>query len=189
MFRIGPPVARYGEELTAHPDQQFPVEAFEAFAAQWVPRWADHEAMTLAAHESLLARIGPSVLIAQSQGGGLALTLSARQTASLKAVIALEPSGAPSQVPDGGALPPHLVVWGDRVHAHPVWRNYRSRVDAHLKHLRGQGVVAETLDLPKQGLHGNSHFPMLDRNSDQVLEQVMRWLAPLIDQPSQETTT
>ena len=189
MFRIGPPMARFAPGGPVHPGQQFPAEAFEAFAAQWVPRWAGHEDLTLDAYTQLLARIGPCVVVAHSQGGGMALSMALRQPQALRAVVALEPSGAPVQPQAGPGAPPRLVVWGDRVQAHPVWRAYRERVQAHVQDLQAQGVQADTLDLPAQGVHGNSHFVMLDRNSDLVLDHVLQWLGPFLSDPSQETLT
>ncbi len=177
MFRIGPP---QGEPLTSacvHPGQQFPVEAFEHFAAQWVPRWAHHESMALAAYEQLLEKIGPCVLMAHSQGAGLALTMASQRPDLLQAIVALEPSGAPEQTPLHPAKsPPRLMVWGDYVDGHPVWRRYRDRVEAHAQQLRSVGTEVTVLDLPKHGISGNSHFPMLDRNSDEVLEKILQWI-------------
>lgn len=179
MFRIGPAQADGLAVPKAHAGQQFPTEAFEAFAAQWVPRWADHEAMTLQAYEAFLERIGPCVLMAHSQGGGLALTMATRRPDLLKAVVAIEPSGAPQELPHTPVCPAYLMVWGDHVHDHPVWHKYRTRVDEHQQQLCAVGAKAETLDLPQRGIAGNSHFPMLDSNSDQVLDCILHWLNPL----------
>lgn len=189
MFRMGPAQADERGGLQVHPGQQFPTEAFEAFAAQWVPRWADHEAMTLRAYEAFLEKIGPCVLMAHSQGGGLALTMATQRPEWLKAVVAIEPSGAPHELPATPAGPAYLMVWGDHVHDHPVWCKYRARVDAHQQQLCALGASAQTLDLPQRGITGNSHFPMLDRNSDQVLDAILHWLRPLTRPSTQETSS
>ncbi len=189
MFRLGPAQADERGGLQVHPGQQFPTEAFEAFAAQWVPRWADHEAMTLRAYEAFLEKIGPCVLMAHSQGGGLALTMATQRPEWLKAVVAIEPSGAPHELPATPAGPAYLMVWGDHVHDHPVWCKYRARVDAHQQQLCALGASAQTLDLPQRGIPGNSHFPMLDRNSDQVLDAILHWLRPLTRPSTQETSS
>lgn len=189
MFRLGPAQADERGGLQVHPGQQFPTEAFEAFAAQWVPRWADHEAMTLRAYEAFLEKIGPCVLMAHSQGGGLALTMATQRPEWLKAVVAIEPSGAPHELPATPAGPAYLMVWGDHVHDHPVWCKYRARVDAHQQQLCALGASAQTLDLPQRGITGNSHFPMLDRNSDQVLDAILHWLRPLTRPSTQETSS
>lgn len=42
--------------------------------------------------------------------------------------------------------------------------------------LRVLGGVAESIDLPKLGIHGNSHIPMMDDNSAEIAGMVMDWL-------------
>lgn len=178
MFRIGPPVDRYAEGLPVHPGQQFPAKNFEAFAQQWVPRWADHEAITLQAYAALIQKIGQCGLIAHSQGGGFALTLAANYPELLKAVVAIEPSGAPRLAPVVADPPHYMVVWGDYIQAHPIWSKYRQQVDQHVQELSNYGVEVMTLNLPSVGMTGNSHFPMLDLNSDLVLDHILSWLNP-----------
>ena len=187
MFRIGPPVQRYAEGAPVHPGQQFPAENFETFATQWVPRWADHEAITLQAYAALIKKIGRCGLIAHSQGGGFALSLAANHPDLLKAVVAIEPSGAPQPVPTATERPHYLVVWGDYIESHLIWNKYRQRVDQHVEDLKHHGVDVTTLDLPAMGIRGNSHFPMLDLNSDLVLDQILRWLKPRISSTQRST--
>ena len=184
MFRIGPRegYASAASERRAHAGQQFPVDEFDTFAAQWVPRWADHEAMTLAAYDALLLQIGPCVVLGHSQGGGFALEAVRRRPHQVAAVVAVEPSGAP-QTPhaqDLSPLPAHLYVWGDRIADHPIWQRYRANVDAHAAALQAAGGRADVLDLPHEGIRGNSHFPMMDRNSDAVAARVLRWLDAIV---------
>ena len=108
MFRIGPPVQRYAEGVPVHPGQQFPVENFEAFANQWVPRWADHEAITLQAYAALIKKIGQCGLIAHSQGGGFALSLAAITLICSKRLSPLNPRGPLKQCPARLSAP---ITW------------------------------------------------------------------------------
>lgn len=179
MFRIGPPGSYRSDAArrTAHAGQQFPVEAFDAFAAQWVPRWAGHEEITLAAYDALLRRVGDCIVVGHSQGGGFALEAVRRRPAQVAAVVALEPSGAPdAALAANPGLPPHLAVWGDYIDAHPLWSRYRATADAYFAALRAAGVAASVCDLPREGIAGNSHFPMMDRNSELVAQRVIAWL-------------
>jgi YidC/Oxa1 family membrane protein insertase len=64
---------------------------------------------------------------------------------------------------------------------------YRQRVDQHAQGLSLQGAKVTELDLTALGISGNSHFPMLDRNSDQVLDQILHWLTPLISSTQRST--
>lgn len=189
MFRMGPregyaaaPAAR-----RPFPGQRFPVAAFESFARSWVPRWAGQEAATLDAYGSLLARVGPVLLVAHSQGGGLALAAACRHAGSIRALALLEPSGAP-QDPDWPAqLPPHLVMWGDHMTDHPVWCRYRETVAQHGRAVRAHGGTWAEIDLPAEGICGNSHFPMMDDNSDALCERVLQWLAAQVSRRSPES--
>ncbi|WP_010103757.1 alpha/beta fold hydrolase [Verminephrobacter aporrectodeae] len=179
LFRIGPPGSyrRAAQERVAHAGQQFPVAAFEAFAAQWVPRWVGHEHITLVAYDALLQHVGECIVVGHSQGGGFALEATRRRPGHVAAVVALEPSGAPEAAAAAGVrLPPHLAVWGDYMGAHALWRRYRATADAYFDALHAAGMQASVCELPREGIVGNSHFPMLDRNSDTVAQRVIAWL-------------
>lgn len=184
MFRLGPVDGYHSSaaQRRAHAGQQFPLEAFDTFAAQWVPRWAGHEEITLAAYGALLRQLGRSIVIGHSQGGGFALEATRRWPQHVAAVAAIEPSGAPvpQQVSEvGQRLPPHLCMWGDFLPAHPIWMRYRGAVDAYCDTVRASGVTVDLCDLPAEGMRGNSHFPMLDRNSDAVAERLLHGLRAL----------
>lgn len=179
MFRMGP-AGSYATDPALRqpwPQVQFPPEAFDAFACQWVPRWVGHEAVTEAAYDALISRVGPCFVVGHSQGGGFALQMTQRRPADVRAVVALEPSGAPAAEGISSALPPHLVMWGDHIAEHAVWTRYRASVDAYLADLRRHAVPAHTLDLPAEGIAGNTHFLMMDRNGAQLAERIIAWLS------------
>lgn len=191
MFRIGPAdgYASDPSQRRAHVGQQFPVDAYDTFTTQWVPRWSGHEAMTLAAYGQLLERVGPCVLIGHSQGGGFALQAAATWPERLRAVVALEPSGAPAQTAEAHANqgPAQLVVWGDHIDRHPQWQRYRETLDAHVRQRRERGGAVDVLELAQAGLPGHSHFPMLDHNSDAVLERILDWVRRVTPAPTHRT--
>lgn len=72
--------------------------------------------------------------------------------------------------------PPQLLVWGDHFDQHDTWQRYRAQTDAYWDALRRAGKRADVLDLPAAGIGGNSHFCMLDRNSDRIAELIVDWL-------------
>jgi pimeloyl-ACP methyl ester carboxylesterase len=99
--------------------------------------------------------------------------MSAAQKAPdrVKAVVAVEPSGAPD--PNRFDLPrlrttPHLFVRGGDL-AVPAVSRYRDG-------LRAAGVPAEELDLPGAGVRGSPRLVMLDPNSDEIAARIQRWL-------------
>jgi pimeloyl-ACP methyl ester carboxylesterase len=181
MFRMGLPEGFSVTEglRVPHPGQQFPIDAFDRFAAQWVPRWVGHEAATLAAYEQLIRQVGRCIVIGHSQGGGFALQAARRWPEQIHAVVALEPSGAPSHAVSAEAsahASQHLVVWGDFIQQHPIWSTYRTAVDTYMRAISETGARVDFLDLPGLGIEGNSHFPMLDLNSELIAQRVVDWL-------------
>lgn len=176
LFRIGPAdgYAPAGQPRRAHPAQQFPDAAFDTFAKQFVPRWLAHDAMALDAYRQLLDLAGPCIVIGHSQGGGYATQLAREYPGPIRAVVAVEPTGTPERV--DGPLPPQLLVWGDHFDHNDTWRRYRAQTDAYWDALRRAGRRADVLDLPAAGIAGNSHFCMLDRNSDRIAELIVDWL-------------
>ncbi|MCZ8392837.1 alpha/beta fold hydrolase [Achromobacter xylosoxidans] len=176
LFRIGPAdgYAPSGQPRRAHPGQQFPADAFDTFAKQFVPRWLAHDAMALDAYRELLDLAGPCIVIGHSQGGGYATQLARECPGPIRAVVAVEPTGTPERV--DGSLPPQLLVWGDHFDQHDTWQRYRAQTDAYWDALRRAGRRADVLDLPAAGIAGNSHFCMLDRNSDRIAELIVDWL-------------
>lgn len=178
MFRIGPQNGYSSEAVDRRPfsGQQFPVQAFDDFAKQWVPRWVDHDAMALAAYDALIERVGPCIIVAHSQGGGYAIAAAQRHPDLVRAVVAIEPAGLNANSAEHPQ--PHLVVWGDhlRQSGHSVWTGYRAAADGYWRDATLAGLPFDTLDLPTCGIHGNSHFPMLDQNSDQVFSEILTWL-------------
>jgi alpha/beta hydrolase fold. len=179
LFRIG---ADYADRHP-FPGQQFPVEAFDVFARQFVPRWIGHDALAMEGYREMLRLAGPAIVIGHSQGGGFAARLAAEQPSAFAAVVGIEPTGLPEDVPAGG--PAHLAVWGDHIALSDVWHAYRACARSYWSALKARGLRADELDLPSAGLPGNSHFCMLDRNSDAVFERVLQWLSsaavPLLD--------
>lgn len=176
MFRLGPQggYATLESDRLAFPETRFPIEAFDEFAKQWVPRWADHEELTLAAYSALIERVGPCIVLAHSQGGGFAVAAAQRHPQLVKAVVVVEPAGMPEF--NGQLVCPHLALWGDYVEQHTVWKGYRALADRYWAAAREAGLAFESLDLPQAGMAGNSHFPMCDRNSDQIAERIFHWL-------------
>lgn len=176
LFRIGPAngYAPRGQPRRAHPGQQFPADAFDTFAKQFVPRWLAHDGMALDAYRELLDLAGPCIVIGHSQGGGYATQLARECPGPIRAVVAVEPTGTPERV--DGSLPPQLLVWGDHFDHHDTWQRYRAQTDAYWDALRRAGRRADVLDLPAAGIAGNSHFCMLDRNSDRIAELIVDWL-------------
>lgn len=176
LFRIGPP-GSWGTR-TAFPGTQFPTDAFDQFAKQAVPRFATSDAQVQAAYDAYVQKQCPCVIVVHSQGGNFAFNAALRAPDKVKAIIAIEPSGAPPATTDVTALKgvPHLFVFGDHVGDHPLWPRFVAAVGAHRDNLLRAGATADWISLPDRGITGNTHMLMMDRNSDQIAALVQDWM-------------
>jgi pimeloyl-ACP methyl ester carboxylesterase len=177
LFRFGPPGSYPAR--APYPGTLFPVDCFDQFAKQIVPRWGGNDAPTQAAYDVLVQRVGPAVVMTHSQGGAFGFTAALHAPGIIRGVISIEPSGAPDPAGlDLAALRdvPHLVVVGDYIAGDPMWPGMLARVNRYLAALREAGCIADLLDLPALGIAGNSHFPMMDRNSDAVAGMIQDWM-------------
>lgn len=62
-----------------------------------------------------------------------------------------------------------------------TWVRIRSSIDSYVARLREFGGDIELLDLPEQGLLGNSHQIMMDLNNHVVAEHLLQWLDVRLD--------
>ncbi len=181
-FRIGA-VGSYKlnpAERVALPGQLFPLEAFDQFFKQGVPRWASTDAQIQAAYNQLVQKVCPCVVLTHSQGGNFGFNAALAAPDKVKALISVEPSGAPKpEAAAGGKLKavPHLVVWGDFIAQSAVWTRFVPASQGYAAALRAEGGVADWWELPKLGVTGNGHMLMMDKNSDRIAALIQKWMA------------
>jgi hypothetical protein len=53
-----------------------------------------------------------------------------------------------------------------------------------IKYLKQAGVNPTWMDLGRQGVHGNGHMMMLEKNSDQIADLIVRWLGKSVSAKS-----
>jgi pimeloyl-ACP methyl ester carboxylesterase len=180
LFRIGPSYET-GRKRVAYDDVQFPVEAFDQLAKQIVPRWTTTDALTQAAYDALVQKLCPCIIVVHSQGGNFGFRATLAAPGKVKALVAVEPSSAldPAQV-DATKLKgvPHLFVWGDHLDGNKLYQNFFMKApQLYFAALKEAGVDAFWLDLPKEGIKGNSHMMMMDKNSDEIAKRIQSWFA------------
>lgn len=179
LFRIGPTYHPDPKQRSAYPQTEFPTEAFDQLAKQAVPRWLTNDAATQKAYDAYVQKMGPCVIVVHSQSGYFGLQAALNNPDKVKALVLIEPHGSPDPaLTDLSAFKhvPTLWVWGDYVNDVPFW----SKIYQQQEHFRAQllkhGARADLLDLPTVGLQGNSHMPMMDRNSNAVAALIQKWL-------------
>jgi pimeloyl-ACP methyl ester carboxylesterase len=178
LFRIGPTYEPGGQRV-AYEGHQFPVEAFDQFMKQAVPRWTSTDAAIQRAYDAYVDKVCPCIVVVHSQGGNFGFTAALNAPDKIKALVAVEPSGSPDPAKvDLAKLKgvPHLILWGDYIDQNEAWQGYRKAPTRYREALVAAGVKADVMDLPAMGVKGNSHMLMMDRNSDDIARRVHDWL-------------
>ena len=180
LFRLGP-ADGWSLDVSgrrAFPETRFPIAAWNQFMMQSVPRWVTTDPQIQTAYDALVQRICPCVMLVHSQGGNFGFRAALNAPDKIRAVIAVEPSGAPPAETDVTSLRaiPHLVVWGDYTGENAFWQRIRGNIDRYQDQIRAAGGVADTLDMPAEGVRGNSHMIMMDNNSDDVAARIQGWM-------------
>jgi len=94
----------------------------------------------------------------------------------VRAVVALEPASIPLLAPDADYRTPTLILMGDNMDTDPRWPRMRERVQEFAQRY----ACVTVLSLPDEGITGNSHMLMMDRNSLQLAARVHDWLMALL---------
>lgn len=179
-FRIGPPGSWNDDKTqrTIYPGVQFPLDAYAQFMKQGVPRWVTTDDAIVAAYIELVDKVGPCVLLVHSQAGSFSFKVAEARPDKVKALVAVEPSGAGSKEMVGALKNiPMVVIYGDNAKDHQRWGRIRQNVVNYAEAIKGAGGSVEVIDLPDIGIKGNTHMVMMDKNSDQVAAVIQKWLA------------
>ena len=184
LARMGPPGSYSSDpaKRVGFPGVKFPLAAFDILMKERVPsRGSAEAAATSKALALLIHRICPCVLIAHSSGGPYALRAALEEPDKIKAVVAIEPAGAPDAHKDAAPgtvkAVPHLFLWGDFLADDPIQRQAMPSVRAWSDALTAAGGQSDWVELPKLGIRGNTHVMMMDSNSDVIADLVQAWFA------------
>jgi pimeloyl-ACP methyl ester carboxylesterase len=146
---------------------------------QGVPRWVTNDAATQKAYDALVEKVCPCIVVVHSQGGSFGFNAALAAPDKIKALIAIEPSGAPDPATvDVGKVKavPHLIVWGDFRDKVAVWQRLPIAPTKYRDAIVAAGGKADVFDLPGMGIKGNTHMLMMDRNSDEVARRIHDWI-------------
>jgi pimeloyl-ACP methyl ester carboxylesterase len=131
-----------------------------------------------AALEALLNRIGPSVLLVHSAGGGSGFAVAQTVPDLVEQIVAIEPVGAPTDpqtVAEMGGDAPFMGVYGDYVDERG--QTGRKEATQTTAELAGEASPASTLlSLPEEGISGNTHLMMQDDNNGEVADRIITWI-------------
>jgi pimeloyl-ACP methyl ester carboxylesterase len=176
-FRIGDGPGSFAKREVLE-GNQFPVEAYDQFVRQMVPRWTSTDDAITDAYIALIDRSCPCVLVAHSQAGQFAFRAAEARPDKVRAIVAVEPTGFgdPARAADLKGVPV-LALYGDFIEQDARWPAIKGNGLRYFEVLRAAGGQVEVIDLPRAGIAGNSHMLMMDKNSDAIAERVQAWLA------------
>src|SRR5215831_12745298 len=159
------------------PGSQFPNEGYENFVKQGVPRWTTTDDATIAAYIAEVDRVCPCIILFHSQAGSFGFKVAQARPDKVKALIAVEPAGTgdPAKV-DVLKNIPTLFVYGDYIDRDSRWPKIRATGVAFAEAMKAAGASVDVVDLPKAGIHGNSHMMMMDKNNLEVAGVIQTWL-------------
>ena len=139
----------------------------------------DSVAPTVGGLQELLERIGPAVVLVHSASGLPGFRIAAKHPDLVQAVINIEPVGCPGKSADSFPDVPVLSVFGDHFEVREQMTGRKAACQQLVDRLNGRAVPAEMLSLPDLGIRGNSHLPMSERNSSEIAQLMIDWLATL----------
>ena len=150
-----------------------------------------HEDMKAGA-AALLDRIGPSVLLTHSFGGGFGWLALSERRPLVKAVVAVEPAGPPfvdhpalgsfsyglTPVPLGfGPGPDEVKLDGLPVAVVSApCSGFEPSCHLTAEYLRSCGAAVDEIRLGEIGIHGNGHAMMLEKNNVEVAAAITDWI-------------
>ena len=178
-FRFGP------EYPKTYANLQFPIEALDQYLAQLVPNTETTLEggvnNTVDGLVALLDKIGPAVILVHSQSGILGLDAARKRPNLVKALVSVE-GGCETVTAKDIATPfvkvPPISVWGDN--SKGAWgANGDKRREGCVQAVnlinKGGGKATFYL-LPENGIAGNSHMMMIDKNNLQVADVIQKWI-------------
>lgn len=159
----------------------------------------------------LVDRIGPAILLTHSASGPVGWLVADRRPGLVAGIVAIEPMGPPfADIPNIGSLAWGLTAvplgYEPAVSAPDQIRDaapgtlrlpaladlpivavtaeasaFAAASAPAIGMLKDAGAAAELLHLPDHGVTGNGHGLIYEKNSDEALQPVLRWIADHIE--------
>jgi hypothetical protein len=179
-FRIGTGPGSYNKDpakMKVQPGSQFPLEGYDNFTKQGVPRWTTTDDAIIAAYIALVDKVCPCVVLVHSQAGQFGQKVAQARPDKVKALVLVEPAGlGDAKLVDRLKNTPILTVYGDFIEQDSRWPTIRANELKFLEQVRTAGGRYEVVNLPQVGIKGNSHMMMMDKNNLQVADVIQGWL-------------
>lgn len=180
-FRIGQGEGSWNADPAKRkpmPGTQFPLQAYDNYMKQTVPRWLTTDQAIIAAYLALVDRVCPCVLLTHSQGGNFGFLVAEQRPDKIKAIVAVESAtaGKPANADKLKDIPV-MMLFGDYVDQHPRWAAYKRIDTEYADAIRAAGGSVDVVSLPDIGITGNSHMMMQEKNNAAIADVIQSWLA------------
>lgn len=187
-FRIGR-VAPERYEGSQFPEGE---EAQNQFFRQMTPNTGSHdEAVDAAALGEVMNDVyemtgDKAIYITHSQGGRVGWSTPMEH---VSAIVAIEPGGTPEIGSETyqkllDAKIPIVIYFGDYIDNGPqdiqstgFWKEVKDAAFEFAEAYNADGGDCTVVDLPKEGITGNSHFMFQEMNNQEIAEHIESWLA------------
>ena len=131
-FRLGPTGSWNDDKAkrATYPGVQFPLDAYEQFMKQGVPRWVDDRRAIVAAYIELVDKVCPCVVLVHSQAGSFGFKV-ARSAARQGQGAGRGRAVGRRQQGQGRGAQEHRrssIIYGDNAKDHPRWGKIRQNV-------------------------------------------------------------
>ena len=177
-FRIGPKFDPDPKVRKPYDGCQFPVEYFDQFCKQAVPRFPTADEEVFAAYKEYMGKCFDEgcVIMSHSQGAAFSWDSAMNYPEKVKALILLEPAPTPVDQSNIAKMKnvPMLYVFG-RINT-DYWTQVRAKQQVFIDTLKAQGNDITVCDLPEHGIDGNTHMLMMDKNSDDIACLIIDWM-------------
>ncbi len=124
----------------------------------------------------LLEQTGPAVLLVHSASGTTGFEVARRASGNVRAVVNVEPVGCPTEIIDSLNGIAVLSMFGDHMEVRPQMPIRRDQCQETVDYLSANGTPATMFNLPAMGIDGNSHLPMSEDNSAELMTMILDWL-------------
>ncbi len=164
--------------------QRFPTDCYDKLMMQSVPRWLTSDEWALESYSKYIDKMREKadgiIIMAHSQGASYAQKLVKKYSDFIKALIMIEPIVLPdSEEAMFFKNIPQLYVYGDFMNekiVHAWVESIRKNKMRWIKDMDRVKADYKWLELPDIGIKGNSHMLMMDNNSDEIADIIMKWL-------------
>ena len=126
---------------------------------------------------NLLKKSGPSALMVHSASGASGFEVIKQRPDLVTSLIVVEPVGCPTSLQEDSNLieVPFLAVYGDYIKERGQMGRMES-CEKTVSEVKKIGGKSKILNLVDQGIKGNTHIMMQDKNNKTIAKKIISWI-------------